>query len=67
MKTRYVTPCVLVSLLCLAGLAQTSTGQDVLARITVESGKYSRIDTPVSVSLSGVKGITQGSDVNLVR
>jgi hypothetical protein len=67
MNARNVTLCVLAIALCLGCSLQTGIAQDVPIRITVEAGKYNRIDTPVSVSLARLTGVNQASDMNLVE
>ncbi|MHC4119128.1 MAG: DUF6807 family protein [Planctomycetota bacterium] len=50
--------CVLI----LVFASQSVTGAEPLATITVEAGDYTRVDTPVSLDLSGVPGIGFPSD-----
>lgn len=45
--------CVIV-LLCAAMASEVTGSAEQLATITVEAGKYTRIDTPVSVALEGI-------------
>jgi len=56
--------CVLLLLL----LAGTSVAADkVLARITVQAGKYDRIDTPVSVSLGSIPDAAAYKPIGLIE
>ena len=44
----------IISVLVLLLLSAAAISAKPIARITVEAGKHTRIDTPVSVSLAGI-------------
>ena len=55
----------LIFVLCLALVPGCAASTEPLAKITVEAGQHIRIDTPVSVSLSGVPGCSSDAALRL--
>lgn len=67
MQNQRVTPIIsiFIFVLFLALITQSVTAAKPLAKIIVEAGKYTRIDTPVSISLSDIPDLPSDSALRL--
>jgi hypothetical protein len=67
MGNRVATPIIIMFVFILAAALtnQSASGAETLAIITVEAGKHTRIDTPVSVSLEGIPEAVSGAAMEL--